>query len=209
MGSAASVFLDAKVYTVLMFALPLLAWLAPPQLALAFTGFILWLTFSSSKMHDALSDEGVPDRLATYRRQLYGTMALVAAALVAMAVVTYIKMRGVVVGPADGNAELVGLYEGYRGFRLGYAVVITVFSVLWGALQTQRSLACNDSLELTKMQAVDDMWVGSHVKNIMGGLITLWTTTLLMMAIAPRTVAQNLKPLMSTLGDLRMAAGVT
>ena len=209
MGSAASVFLDAKVYTVLMFALPLLAWLAPPQLALAFTGFILWLTFSSSKMHDALSDEGVPDRLATYRRQLYGTMALVAAALVAMAVVTYIKMRGVVVGPADGNAELVGLYEGYRGFRLGYAVVITVFSVLWGALQTQRSLACNDSLELTKMQAVDDMWVGGHVKNIMGGLITLWTTTLLMMAIAPRTVAQNLKPLMSTLGDLRMAAGVT
>ncbi len=59
------------------------------------------------------------------------------------------------------------------------------------------------------MQAVDDIWVGNHSKNVMGGLITLWTTTLLMLSIAPSTVAQNLKPLMSTLGDLRMAAGVS
>ncbi|KAK9827030.1 hypothetical protein WJX74_004069 [Apatococcus lobatus] len=209
MGSAASVFLDRKVYLALMVALPILAWLTPPQFAIAFTVFILWMIVSSARLQKAAGDDDVPAKLAAYRRQLFGMMVVVAGALGGMALVTYTKMRGVVRGPQVENAELIGLYDGYRGFRLGYAVIITVFSVLWGILQTKRTLACTDSLELTKMQATEDMWVGSHSKNLMGGLVTLWTTTLLMLSIAPTTLAQNLKPLMSTLGDLRMAAGAT
>lgn len=208
MGSAASVFLDKKVYLPLLVALPLLAWLTPPQFAIAFAVFIVWLAVSSARLQESAGDDDVPAKLAAYRKQLFGMMIVVAGALVAMAVVTYAKMRGVVRGPAVENAELVGLYDGYKGFRLGYAVVITVFSVLWGVLQTHRTLACGDSLELTKMQATEDMWVGTHSKNLMGGLVTLWTTTLLMLSIAPATLAQNLKPLMSTLGELRAAAGV-
>ena len=207
MGSAASVFLDSKVYCILLVLLPCLAWLTPPHFALAFTAFILWLTISSTKLQGKLDDTDVPKDLALYRRQLYGMMIVVAGSLILMAVVTYAKMRGGVKGPASDNAELIGLYDGYRGFRLGYAVVITVFSVLWGVMQTQRSFACNDSLELTKIQAVDDMWVGNHSKNIMGSMVTLWTTTLLMLSIAPTTISQQLKPLLSVIGDLRMAAG--
>lgn len=209
MGNAASLLLDRNVYLLLIVMLPVLACLSPPQFALVFTIFILWMTYSSASLSKKLDDDDMPAKLAAYRKQLYGMMIIVGGALIVTAVVTYAKMRRVVVGPADGNAELIGLYEGYRGFRLGYATIITIFSVLWGLLQTQRSFACNDSLELTKMQAVDDMWVGGHSKNIMGGLVTLWTTTLLMLSVAPNTIAQQLKPLLSTLGDLRMAAGAS
>lgn len=207
MGSAASLFLDQRVTLAITILLPILAWLAPPQFALIFTAAILWMAFSSKRLSDSLTDTDVSDKLAAYRRQLFGMMIVVGGALFVMAMVTYAKMRHVVVGPAEGNAELMGLYDGYRGFRLGYAVVITVFSILHGLMQTQRSLSCQDSFELTKMQAVEEMWVGGHAKNLMGGLVTLWTTTLLLLAVAPSTVAQNLKPLLSTLGDLKAAAG--
>ena len=207
MGSAASVFLEPKLYLPLTIALPVIAWLAPPHFALVFTVIILWLVFSSHRMASQLNDDGVSDKLATFRKQLFGMMIIVAASLVIMAVLTYTKMRSTVVGPSEGNAELVGLYNGYRGFRLGYAVIITVFSLVYAALQTKRTLATNDSLELSKMQHIEAMWVGTHAQNIMGGMVTLWTTTLLLMAVAPTTLAQNLKPLLATLGDLRMAAG--
>lgn len=207
MGTTASLFLDQKVFLVIVLLLPFLAWLAPPQFALIFTLAVLWLALSSHTLERAMSDADVPDKLAAYRKQLYGMMIVVSGALILMALITYFKMRRTVVGPMDGNAELIGLYDGYRGFRVGYAVVITVFSVLYGLLQTQRSLASSDSFELTKMQHVEAMWVGNHASNLMGSLITLWTTTLLLLAVAPSTVVQNLKPLLGTLGDLRTAAG--
>ena len=210
MGSAASLLMDRKVYLTLIVALPVLAWITPPQFALLFTVLLVCLTYSSLSMHGKINDDqGMSTGLAGFRKQLYGMMVIVGTALIVMAMVTYAKMRGVVVGPEDGNTELIGLYNGYRGFRLGYAIIITVFSIAWGLLQTQRTFATNDPLELTKMQHAEDIWVGNHGKNVMGSMVTLWTTTLLMLAIAPSSLAQNLKPLMSTLGDLRMAAGAT
>lgn len=209
MGTAASLFLDKRVFLAITILLPILAWVAPPHFALLFTVAILWLAFSSRRLSADLSDADVPDKLAAYRKQLFGMMIVVGAALILMAIVTYAKMRHVVVGPAQGNAELIGLYDGYRGFRLGYAVVITIFSILYGLCQTQRSLSSKDSFELTKMQHVEEIWVGGHAKNIMGSMVTLWTTTLLLLAVAPSTVVQNLKPLLSTLGELRAAAGVS
>lgn len=207
MGTAASLFLDPRVYLGATIALPLLAWIAPPQLSVLFAAFIIWLCFSSKKFAAATADSDVPDKLAAYRRQLFGMMIVVASGLVVMAVVTYARMRGTVAGPSAGNEELIGLYDGYRGFRVGYAVIISIFSLLYGALQTQRTLASTDGFELSKMQHVEDIWVGNHSKNIMGGMVTLWTTTLLLLAVRPTTVLQNLKPLLSTLGELRTAAG--
>ncbi len=204
MLSAASLFMNRKLVMAVLAATPVLAYLAPAQCAILFTGFLAWIALSSKSMAGEMSD--VPGRLRQYYDRMFAMLVIVGLGLGVMALVTYVRVRAEVVGPSAGAEQLAGVYNGYRGFRMGYLVLLTVFLIIYGYMQSLMTLTCKDALELSKMQHVEGIWIGSEANGIVTQLASMWSLTLLLMAVAPTTVANALPPLLSAISTIRGAA---
>lgn len=204
MLSVASLFLNRKLVMAVLAATPFLAYLAPSQCAILFTAFLAWVALSSKSMAGELDD--VPGRLRGYYRRMFGMLVVVGVGLAAVALVTYTRVRAETLSPSSGAEQLAGVYDGYRGFRMGYLVIITVFLLIYGYMQSLMTLTSNDSLELTKMQHVEGIWIGSDANGIVMTLASMWSLTLLLMAVAPTQIASALPPLLSAISTIRGAA---
>lgn len=204
MISPASLFMNRKLVMAVLAVTPFLAYLAPAQCAVLFTAFLAWVALSSKSMTGELDD--VPGRLREYYNRMFGMLVIVGVGLAAVAMVTYTRVRSEVVSPSAGAEQMAGIYNGYRGFRMGYLVIITVFLIIYGYMQSLMTLTSKDSLELTKMQHIEALWVGSDANGIVTQLASMWSLTLLLMAVAPSTVATALPPLLSAISTIRGAA---
>lgn len=204
MLSPASLFLNRRLVMAVLAATPLLAYLAPAHCAILFTAFLAWVALASNSMAGELGD--VPGRLRAYYRRMFAMLVIVGVGLTAVALVTYTRVRAEVVSPSSGAAQLAGVYDGYRGFRMGYLVIVTVFLLIYGYTQSLMTLTSRDSLELTKMQHIEGIWIGSDANGIVTTLAHMWSLTLILMAVAPSQIADALPPLLSAISTIRGAA---
>ena len=204
MLSPASLFMNRKLVMALLAATPVLAYLAPAHCAIVFTAFLVWVALSSKSMAGELDD--IPGRIRPYYKRMFGMLCVVGVAFAVIALVTYTRVRAEVVSPSAGPEQLAGVYDGYRAFRMGYLVVITVFLIIYGYSQSLMTLTSTDSLELTKMQHLESLWLGADASGIVMQLASMWSVSLILMAVAPTTVAKVLPDLLSTISTIRGAA---
>jgi hypothetical protein len=91
---------------------------------------------------------------------------------------------------------LNGAWDGYRGIRICYMVLLTVFLTLFGFMQSTVILAANDAGDITALNAVQDLWLGSTAKGILWDLSSMWILTLVFLVISPAKIAANLPALL-------------
>ncbi len=121
MGAALS---SPAAFGIAMVALPATALLAPTNYAIFFTVALLAVGMQTSSMQ-AQMDKIPADRRAYYKRLL--GMAIIGLSAMGMsAVVTYGGVRHSLAS-ADALTMLNGAWQAYRGLRLSYMVLLTVF----------------------------------------------------------------------------------
>ncbi len=191
MGAALS---SPAAFGIAMVALPATALLAPTNYAIFFTIALLAVGMQTSSMQ-AQMDKIPADRRAYYKRLL--GMAIIGLSAMGMsAVVTHGGVRHSLAS-ADALTMLNGAWDGYRGIRICYMVLLTVFLTLFGFLQSSVILTANDSNDITALNAVQDLWLGSTAKGVLYDITSLWFFTLVFLIISPARVAQNLPALLA------------
>jgi len=176
-----------------MVALPATALLAPTNYAIFFTIALLAVGMQTSSMQ-AQMDKIPADRRAYYKRLL--GMAIIGISAMGMsAVVTYGGVRHSLAS-ADALTMLNGAWDGYRGIRICYMVLLTVFLTTFGFLQSSVILTANDSNDITALNNVQSLWLGSTAKGILWDLSSMWMLTLVFLVVSPAKIAANLPALL-------------
>jgi len=190
MGAALS---SPAAFGIAMVALPATALLAPTNYAIFFTIALLAVGMQTSSMQ-AQMDKIPADRRAYYKRLL--GMAIIGISAMGMsAVVTYGGVRHSLAS-ADALTMLNGAWDGYRGIRICYMVLLTVFLTTFGFLQSSVILTANDSNDITALNNVQSLWLGSTAKGILWDLSSMWMLTLVFLVVSPAKIAANLPALL-------------
>jgi len=193
MGAALS---SPAAFGIAMVALPATALLAPTNYAIFFTVALLAVGMQTSSMQ-ARMDKIPADRRAYYKRLL--GMAIIGLSAMGMsAVVTYGGVRHSLAS-ADALTMLNGAWQAYRGLRLSYMVLLTVFLTLFGFLQSSVILSATDANNITALNSVQSLWLGNTANGILFDITSLWFFTLVFLIISPARVAQNLPALLAAM----------
>ncbi len=193
MGAALS---SPAAFGIAMVALPATALLAPTNYAIFFTVALLAVGMQTSSMQ-AQMDKIPADRRAYYKRLL--GMAIIGLSAMGMsAVVTYGGVRHSLAS-ADALTMLNGAWQAYRGLRLSYMVLLTVFLTLFGFLQSSVILSATDANNITALNSVQSLWLGNTANGILFDITSLWFFTLVLLIISPARVAQNLPALLAAM----------
>jgi len=190
MGAALS---SPSAFGIAMVALPATALLATTNYAIFFTIALLAVGMQTSSMQ-AQMDKIPADRRAYYKRLL--GMAIVGLSAMGMsAVVTYGGVRHSLAS-ADALTMINGAWGSYKGLRLTYMILLTVFLTLFGFLQSSVILSATDANDITALNAVQDLWLGSTAKGILWDLSSTWMLTLVFLVVSPAKIAANLPALL-------------
>lgn len=185
MGAALS---SPAAFAVSMIALPATALLAPTNYAIFFTIALLAVGMQTSSMQAQL-DKIPADRRAYYKR-LLGMAIIGLSAMGISAVVTYGGVRHSLAS-ADALTMLNGAWDGYRGIRICYMILLTIFLTLFGFMQSSVILAAKDANDITALNAVQDLWLGSTAKGVLYDISSMWLLTLVFLVISPAKIAAN------------------
>jgi len=198
MGAALS---SPAAFGIAMVALPATALLAPTNYAIFFTVALLAVGMQTSSMQ-AQMDKIPADRRAYYKRLL--GMAIIGLSAMGMsAVVTYGGVRHSLAS-ADALTMLNGAWQAYRGLRLSYMVLLTVFLTLFGFLQSSVILSATDANNITALNSMQSLWLGNTANGILFDITSLWFFTLVFLIISPARVAANVP---AFLAAMKGAAG--
>ncbi len=190
MGAALS---SPAAFGIAMVALPATALLAPTNYAIFFTVALLAVGMQTSSMQ-AQMDKIPADRRAYYKRLL--GMAIIGISAMGMsAVVTYGGVRHSLAS-ADALTMLNGIWDGYRGIRICYMVLLTVFLTTFGFLQSSVILTANDSNDITALNNVQSLWLGSTANGLLWDLSSMWMLTLVFLVVSPAKIAANVPALL-------------
>jgi len=190
MGAALS---SPAAFGIAMVALPATALLAPTNYAIFFTVALLAVGMQTSSMQ-AQMDKIPTDRRAYYKRLL--GMAIIGISAMGMsAVVTYGGVRHSLAS-ADALTMLNGIWDGYRGIRICYMVLLTVFLTTFGFLQSSVILTANDSNDITALNNVQSLWLGSTANGLLWDLSSMWMLTLVFLVVSPAKIAANVPALL-------------
>ncbi len=185
MGAALS---SPAAFGIAMVALPATALLAPTNYAIFFTVALLAVGMQTSSMQ-AQMDKIPADRRAYYKRLL--GMAIIGISAMGMsAVVTYGGVRHSLAS-ADALTMLNGIWDGYRGIRICYMVLLTVFLTTFGFLQSSVILTANDSNDITALNNVQSLWLGSTANGLLWDLSSMWMLTLVFLVVSPAKITAN------------------
>ena len=185
MGAALS---SPAAFGIAMVALPATALLAPTNYAIFFTVALLAVGMQTSSMQ-AQMDKIPTDRRAYYKRLL--GMAIIGISAMGMsAVVTYGGVRHSLAS-ADALTMLNGIWDGYRGIRICYMVLLTVFLTTFGFLQSSVILTANDSNDITALNNVQSLWLGSTANGLLWDLSSMWMLTLVFLVVSPAKITAN------------------
>ena len=180
-------------FGIAMVALPATALLAPTNYAIFMVVAMLAVGMQTSSMQAQL-DKIPPDRRNYYKRLL--GMAIIGLSAMGMsAVVTYGGVRHSLAS-ADALTMLNGAWNGYTGLRICYMVLLTVFLTLFGFLQSAVILSAKDNTDLTAINAVQDLWLGSTARGIFYDIGSLWLVTLVFLVVSPARIAANVLALL-------------
>ena len=190
MGAALS---SPAAFGIAMVALPATALLAPTNYAIFFTVALLAVGMQTSSMQ-AQMDKIPTDRRAYYKRLL--GMAIIGISAMGMsAVVTYGGVRHSLAS-ADALTMLNGIWDGYRGIRICYMVLLTVFLTTFGFLQSSVILTANDSNDITALNNVQSLWLGSTANGLLWDLSSMWMLTLVFLVVSPAKITANVPALL-------------
>ncbi len=190
MGAALS---SPAAFGIAMVALPATALLAPTNYAIFFTVALLAVGMQTSSMQ-AQMDKIPADRRAYYKRLL--GMAIIGISAMGMsAVVTYGGVRHSLAS-ADALTMLNGIWDGYRGIRICYMVLLTVFLTTFGFLQSSVILTANDSNDITALNNVQSLWLGSTANGLLWDLSSMWMLTLVFLVVSPAKITANVPALL-------------
>ena len=186
MGAALS---SPAAFGIAMVCLPATALLAPTNYAIFFVIAMLAVGMQTSSMQAQL--EKIPaDRRAYYKRLL--GMAIIGLSAMGMsAIVTYGGVRHSLAS-ADALTMLNGAWDGYRGVRLCYMILLTVFLTLFGFLQSSVILTAQNNNDITAVNAVQDLWLGSTARGVLYDISSMWMLTLVFLVISPAKIAANI-----------------
>lgn len=190
MGAALS---SPAAFGVAMLVLPATALLAPTNYAIFFVVAMLAVGMQTSSIQAQL-DKIPADRRAYYKRLL--GMAIIGLSAMGMsAVVTYGNVRHSLAS-ADALTMLNGSWDGYRGLRVSYMILLTVFLTLFGFMQSSVILSAKDSNDITALNAVQDLWLGSTAKGVLYDISSMWLLTLVFLVVSPGRIAANIPALL-------------
>ena len=74
-------------------------------------------------------------------------------------------------------------------------VLLTVFLTLFGFMQSSTILSAKDNNDITALNAVQSLWLGSTAKGILWDISSMWTLTLVFLVVSPAKIAANLPAL--------------
>ena len=191
-----AVLSSPAAFAIAMVALPATALLAPTNYAIFLTIAMLAVGMQTSSMQ-AQMDTIPADKRAYYKRLL--GMAIIGLSAMGMAaVVTYGGIRHSLAS-ADAMTMLNGAWQGYRGIRVTYMILLTVFLTLFGFMQSSVILSASSSNDIAALNSVQSLWLGSTASGILWDVSSLWMITLIFLVISPAKIAANLPPLLQAL----------
>ena len=193
MGAALS---SPAAFGIAMVLLPATALLAPTNYAIFFVIALLAVGMQTNGIQAQLNK--IPADRRDYYKRLLGMAIIGLSAMGMSAVVTYGGVRHSLAS-ADALTMLNGAWQGYRGIRLSYMVLLTVFLTLFGFLQSSVILAATNSDDITALNNVQSLWLGSTAKGILWDLSSMWLVTLVFLVISPAKIAANLPPLLQAI----------
>ena len=189
MGAALS---SPAAFGVAMVALPATALLAPTNYAIFMVVALLAVGMHTKSMQAQINR--VPaDRRAYYKR-LLGMSIIGLSAMGMSAVVTYAGVRHSLAS-ANAMTMFMGAWDAYKGLRLAYMVLLTVFLTLFGFMQSSTILSAKDNNDITALNAVQSLWLGSTANGILWDISSMWTLTLVFLIVSPAKIAANLPAL--------------
>ena len=189
MGAALS---SPAAFGIAMIALPATALLAPTNYTIFMVVALLAVGMHTKSMQAQINR--VPaDRRAYYKR-LLGMSIIGMSAMGMSAVVTYAGVRHSLAS-ANAMTMFMGAWDGYRGLRLAYMVLLTVFLTLFGFMQSSTILSAKDNNDITALNAVQSLWLGSTAKGILWDISQMWMLTLVFLVVSPAKIAANLPAL--------------
>lgn len=191
MGAALS---SPAAFGIAMVCLPATALLAPTNYAIFFVIAMLAVGMQTKSMQAQL--EKIPANRRAYYKRLLGMAIIGLSAMGMSAVVTYGGVRHSLAS-ADALTMINGAWEGYRGVRLCYMILLTVFLTLFGFLQSSVILTAQNNNDITAMNAVQDLWLGSAARGVLYDISSLWLITLVLLVISPAKIAQNIPVLIA------------
>ena len=196
MGAALS---SPAAFGMAMIALPATALLAPTNYTIFMVVALLAVGMHTKSMQAQINR--VPaDRQAYYKR-LLGMSIIGMSAMGMSAVVTYAGVRHSLAS-ANAMTMFMGSWNAYKGLRLAYMVLLTVFLTLFGFLQSSVILSAKDSNDITALNAVQSLWLGSTAKGILWDISQMWILTLVFLVISPARIVQNLPALIAAVKGL-------
>lgn len=180
-------------FGIAMVALPATALLAPTNYAIFMVVAMLAVGMQTSSIQAQLNK--IPSDRRDYYKRLLGMAIIGLSAMGMSAVVTYGGVRHSLAS-ADALTMLNGAWNGYRGLRICYMVLLTVFLTLFGFLQSSVILSATDDNDITALNAVQDLWLGSTAKGIFYDISSMWLITLVFLVVSPARIAANLPALL-------------
>ena len=186
MGAALS---SPAAFGIAMVCLPATALLAPTNYAIFFVIALLAVGMQTRSMQAQL--EKIPAGRRAYYKRLLGMAIIGLSAMGMSAVVTYGGVRHSLAS-ADALTMINGAWEGYRGVRLCYMILLTVFLTLFGFLQSSVILTAQNNNDITAIDSVQSLWLGRTANGILWDLSSMWMLTLVFLVISPAKLAANI-----------------
>lgn len=185
MGASLS---SPAIFSSVLLALPLLSLLAPPAYTLLLVMAFIVCGYNVYGLKKQL--EGIPAEKQDYYRRLLGMTIIMGSGIGLAGLLSYVRVRGALMSD-DGMTVLTGLWGGYKGFRLSFMAMLTIFLILYGFLQTREILTADSQNDVAGLSAVQELWLGYSAKGILGMITNMWMLTVVFMIISPAKIAAN------------------
>jgi len=180
-------------FGIAMVALPATALFAPTNYAIFLVIAMLAVCMQTDNIQAQMNQ--IPAARRAYYKRLLGMSIIGLSVLGMSAIVTYGSLR-TNLASADAMTMLDGAWQGYRGLRLSYMILLTVFLVLFGFMQSQVILTAKDANDITALNSVQNLWLGSTANGVLRDITNMWMLTLVFLVISPAQIAANVPALL-------------